>query len=151
VIPIFDLGGELQRQSVGRPPTQMGALVFLNACTTGALGEPGESLLGLFRSRNAAAIIGSETLLHDPPAGRFAIYFYYELMRGTSISRAIIDARRELLNKESNPMGLFYTLYGNPRLRLKHPLANVNNTIDMPAPAPAARGAGWISRFFRRS
>lgn len=153
VIPIFDLGGELERQTVGRGPTPIGALVFLNACETGALGERGENLLGLFRSRNATAIIGSETLLPDPLAGWFAIHFYYKLMRGTPISTALVDARRELLNKISNPIGLFYTLYGNPLLRVKGPLENIHRPVAnfMPSPdqQPSSRPFGWIGKVFR--
>jgi hypothetical protein len=88
-----------------------------------------------------------------PLPARFAIHFYYALMQSTPISTAVVQARRELLNKESNPIGLFYTLYGNPLLRIKHPLANTNRPLtssnSSPAPPPTSRRSGWRGGIFR--
>jgi hypothetical protein len=121
-IPIFDLGGEIEDQMGKRQePVQLATLMFLNACETGAGGLHDETLLRLFRERSPTAIIGSEALLPDTLAGSFADHFYRALLRGASVSAAMLAARRALLELFANPVGLFYTLYGNPVLRIPVP------------------------------
>lgn len=118
-ITIFDLVGEIPRQRRGRAdPVQLPALYFLNACETAASSSRAETLIGFFRKRNAAAIIASEALLPDPLAADFAVKFYEEMLQRRQVSSAIFAARRHLLIQASNPVGLFYTLFGNPMLRL---------------------------------
>jgi hypothetical protein len=118
-ITIFDLQGEIPRQRIGRSdPLQLPALYFLNTCESAASSDRAETLIGFFRKRNAAAIIASETLLPDPLAGDFAVKFYEEMLQNRQISTAVYAARRHLLAQKSNPVGLFYTLFGNPMLHL---------------------------------
>ena len=98
---------------------QFAALFFLNACETAASSDRAETLIGFFRKRNATAIIASDTLLPDPLAGEFAVKFYSELLLNRPVSSAVLAARRHLLEHASNPVGLFYTLFGNPMLHLR--------------------------------
>jgi hypothetical protein len=117
VISIFELRGELEaRQALGSR-AQFAALFFLNACETAASSHD-DTLLGFLQSRSATAIIGSETLLPDQLAGEFAIEFYREFLRSAPIGKAVLNARRRLLELFSNPVGLFYTFYGNPALQV---------------------------------
>jgi hypothetical protein len=116
---LFDLQGEISMQRVGSSgPLQFAALFFLNACETAASGTRAETLIGFFRKRNATAIIASEALLPDPLASEFAIQVYHELLLNKPISTAIFLARKYLLDHRSNPIGLFYTLFGHPMLHL---------------------------------
>jgi hypothetical protein len=120
-IGVFDLRGELEFQQVSRARAQFAALFFLNACQTAAASNYDETLLGLFFSHNATAIIGSETLLPDRLAAEFAINFYTEFLRDAPLSKAVFKARRWLVEHFDNPAGLLYTFYGNPMLRLCQP------------------------------
>jgi hypothetical protein len=121
-ITVFDLQGEISRQRVGIPGTpQFAALFFLNACETAASDTRTETLIGFVRKHNATAIIASEGLLPDPLAGEFAVRLYRELLLNKPVSAAVFTARRHLLDRRANPVGLFYTLFGNPMLCLRSP------------------------------
>jgi len=118
---VFELRGELERQYARGARAGFKALFFLNACETAATG--GDGLLAYLQSRNATAIVGSETLLPDQLAAEFAISFYTALLRNEPLSKAIFTARRNLIERFSNPAGLFYTFFGNPMLRVARPLS----------------------------
>lgn len=118
-VRVFDLRGELELQQANRTRAQFTALFFLNACQTVSAGRyEDDTLLGLLRERNATAVVGSETLLPDRLAGEFAIGFYAEFLRNASLSKAMLVARRRLLERFANPAGLFYTFFGNPLLQV---------------------------------
>jgi hypothetical protein len=114
VVDIDVLSDELYRLAFA-PFT---ALFFLNSCESAAGGNFDNSLLGLLRKRNATAIVGSETLLPDGLAGEFAIEFYRGLLRGVRVGTALLNARRRLLERFGNPVGLFYTFFGNPLMKI---------------------------------
>jgi hypothetical protein len=115
---VFDLRGEVASQQAQGTQTDFGALYFLNACQTAATGIDEDTMLAFLQSRNAAAVIGSETILPDRLAAEFAIRFYTELLRQVPLSKAVLKARRKLIERFSNPAGLFYTSYGNPILHV---------------------------------
>jgi len=117
-IDILSLRGEFESQHPRGAPSPFNALFFLNACETAVGGNYENSLLSFFRDRKATAILGSETLLPDPIAGKFAIEFYKGLLHDRlSVGKAVLRARRRLIERYNNPAGLFYTLFGNPLLQ----------------------------------
>jgi CHAT domain len=103
------------------PSRNMRPLVFVNACGTskmdpdGALSLPDLFLGPLLCSRG---FIGTETTMSDPVAMEFATWFYERLLHGAPIGRALHDSRRRLVEEFRNPLGLFYTCYAHPELRI---------------------------------
>jgi hypothetical protein len=118
-IDIFELRGELEAKLPPRAPSPFAALFFLNTCESAAGGSYGNTLLGFLQDRKATAILGSETSLPDRLAGEFAIEFYRGLLRSVPVGKAVLEARRRLLERYGNPVGLFYTFFGNPLLQVK--------------------------------
>jgi hypothetical protein len=117
-VDIFQLRGAFEAKQTPRAATPLAALFFMNTCESGAGGNYDNTMLGFLQDRNATAILGSETLLPDRLAGEFAIEFYRGLLRGIPVGEAVVNARRRLLERFGNPVGLFYTFYGNPMLRV---------------------------------
>jgi hypothetical protein len=120
-IDILSLRGEFESRQKPGAPSPFNALFFLNACQTAAGGNYENSLLGFLHDRRATAILGSETLLPDPISGKFAVEFYEGLLRSVPLGKAVLRARRRLIERYNNPIGLFYTLIGNPLLQVNEP------------------------------
>jgi hypothetical protein len=97
------------------------AIVFLNACESAKTDEVGESLLDMLLRHGYQNVITGETLLPDRVAAAFAICFYNALFQGVSFGDAVLQARRELVFRFSNPAGLLYTAFGDPDLQLRVP------------------------------
>jgi hypothetical protein len=117
-VRLWSLRGELGLQDDAEPAIAgERPLIFLNACETAAPRMGGETLVDLLSQFGYGDIIGSETLMPDGIAGKFAAYFYAALLRQpTIISKAILQARLDLIAHNNNPAGILYTLYGNPGL-----------------------------------
>lgn len=92
-------------------------VVFLNACGSGTIHHTG-SFCRLFLSNGNRAVIGTETLVPDQFAAEFASHFYDRLVRrGETAGTALVNAKRAMLLGYRNPLGLLYSLYGEPDLR----------------------------------
>jgi len=116
-VRVIELAGEISRRRVLDDPRRpFQTLYFLNACSSGSLRTEGTTLMSVFQRRGAAALIGSETLMPDRLAGEFAVGFYEALLANQTLSLSVSKARRRLLELYGNPVGLFYTFYGNPNL-----------------------------------
>ena len=57
----------------------------------------------------------------DSIAGKFAVEFYQGLLRSVPLGKAVLRARRRLIERYNSPAGLFYTLIGNPLLQVNEP------------------------------
>ncbi|MDI5929027.1 CHAT domain-containing protein [Rhizobium leguminosarum] len=118
LIRVFDLRAEFARQrQTATQPVPM--FVFLNACQTASANRSSDGLLAFFQRNGVSAVIGTETWLPDRLAAQFAINLYTSLFRGQRLGRATVEARRRLLERFRNPVGLFYTLLGNPLIQAK--------------------------------
>ena len=120
-INIALLRGEFESRLESGATAPFNALFFLNACQTVAGGNYENSLLGFLYDRKATAVLGSETLLPDSIAGKFAVEFYQGLLRSVPLGKAVLRARRRLIERYNSPAGLFYTLIGNPLLQVNEP------------------------------
>jgi len=120
-------GGKVSARDVlemsGSQP--MPALVFSNACHSGQTEEwsleenYSDEIFGLanaFLLTGVQHYIGTFWEILDEPSAFFAIHFYGELMRGASIGRSLLQARRHLIKKygEETIVWGSYMLYGDP-------------------------------------
>jgi hypothetical protein len=99
-------------------------LVFLNACGTGASASgflPALPYLFLVDIGNRG-FIGTQTLIPDLVAAEFSRRFYYHLLLGRTLGLAFYEAKQDLLKRHRNPMGILYSAYANPDLRVSQPV-----------------------------
>jgi hypothetical protein len=99
--------------------------VFLNACGSGDLDPAGaNSFPELFLKKDFGFLgfIGTETIIPDEFAGLFSEVFYEYLLAGMSIGDALRAARWNLLKLHHNPLGIVYSLYAEPEIRVRHPV-----------------------------
>jgi hypothetical protein len=61
--------------------------------------------------------IGTETNVPDAFAANFSRYFYSGLLNGLNLGEAIYEAKWAML-KNCNPLGILYTNYADPELRV---------------------------------
>ena len=102
----------------GRPAEM--PLVVMNACgasrmsSTGALSFP-----WFFLKNENRGFVGSNVEVPDDIAAEFAIAFYTRFIRQREpFGLAFHQARHHLLNRYGNPLGISYSAYGNPDLRI---------------------------------
>ena len=122
-VTIQELLGEISGfpQRLGRPTA---GLVFLNACGSSKMTPIGVASfpsLFLFNLENEA-VVGTETPIPDEFATEFATEFYRQFVQGVSMGEALHRARWTMLKVHKNPLGILYTAYGNPGLRVRKPI-----------------------------
>jgi hypothetical protein len=100
-------------------------LVLLNGCGTGDYGpESYISLIDDFRAAGASGVIGTECPVPEMFAEPYAIALLGRLFRGEPLGQAMLAVRRELLQKNLNPLGLVYSLYAAHEIALTVPVAH---------------------------
>lgn len=110
------------------PPPDVGLLlegqplVIFNACETGGGGlraMNNNGFVGALTRAGARAVVVTETPVWNNFAYHFAGDVFKGLMDGRPVSAALRDARLRHLREWGNPLGLIYTLYGNPSARME--------------------------------
>jgi hypothetical protein len=97
-----------------RPPRP---LVFMNACDTSTINpSSAASFVQLFLENGNRGFIGTETRIPDQVAAAYSRIFYNHLLDGRTVGDAMHQAKWDLLRQFKNPLGVLYTLYGNPDL-----------------------------------
>src|SRR5262249_16558101 len=131
-VTIGDLRGyfhELARKSERRAGTGRAArrpLVFLNACR-GAQVRPGaitsfpHFFLHPKKGCGSRGVIGTEANVPDYFAAAFSELFYLYLLSGDNLGEAIFNTKRHLLREQVNPLGILYTIYAYPNIRVQLP------------------------------
>lgn len=101
-------------------------LVFLNACASAEVqADDRATFTKFFLDNEYLGVLGTLCDISGPVAAHFANVFYEHLLRRvpadkvTSVGQAMYKARRHLLEVHRNPMGLLYSYYGNPDLRVE--------------------------------
>jgi hypothetical protein len=73
-----------------------------------------------FLDQESLGVVGTLCDISDDVAAHFAAVFYEALLRGRTVGEAMYDARWHLMDRHRNPLGLLYTFYGNPDLKVTH-------------------------------
>jgi hypothetical protein len=98
--------------------------LFLNACGTAIPPlESRVSFTDFFLRQQSLGVVGTLCDISNEVAAHFAAVFYEALLRGSSVGEAMYAARWHLMDRHRNPLGLLYTYYGNPDLRVARPQA----------------------------
>lgn len=106
-------------------------LIFLNSCGSSDLDPAGSGSfpeLFLKRDHGFKGFIGTETSMPDDFAAKFSEYFYENLLGGYSLGHALWQTRWQLLSLYQNPLGLLYTLFAEPEIRVRKPV--LANSLD---------------------
>jgi WD40 repeat protein len=107
------VGGPLARGVAASAP-----LVFMNACHS-ALRDVAltrtDGWADRFLELGAGAFVGANWEVHDALASTFACTFYGEIKSGSTLARAVLQARQSIRNSApGNSTWLAYSLYSNP-------------------------------------
>jgi hypothetical protein len=97
-------------------------IVVLNACETGTGGtEPlnNNGFIGSLLRAGAGAVFVTEAPVWRNFAFHFGRDLVDEIHAGHPMSAALHAVRLRHLELQGNPLGLFYSLYGNPTLRME--------------------------------
>ncbi len=88
-------------------------VIFVNTCELAQVWNGiGSSFIGLFLTRGARAVVGTESTIPVVFAAAFGQSMLSRLFEGESIGAALLNARRELVELHNNPLGLAYSVYG---------------------------------------
>jgi hypothetical protein len=111
---------ELSAIFFGRKTSNVGPLVFLNACGSSKITPEGLlSFPSLFLRIGSRGVIGTETAIPDLAAAEFAREFYTLFFKGLTLGEALFEARMRLLRTRFNPIGALYSAYANADLRIR--------------------------------
>lgn len=99
-------------------------LIFLNACESSKILPKAQFSFPKFFLQDVknCGFIGSEIAIPDEFASYFTRLFYEYLLKGYGIGEAVFIARRRMLEVYKNPLGILYKMYGDPYLRVTHPI-----------------------------
>lgn len=101
---------------------RMRPLIFLSACGSATVDPAGAgSFPDLFLKRNLGffGFIGTQATIPDAFAAAFAQAFYEYLLDGWDIGCALHASRWKLLSEQGNPLGILYSLYAEPEIRIQ--------------------------------
>ncbi|MGN8070964.1 CHAT domain-containing protein [Mucilaginibacter sp. 22184] len=97
-------------------------LIFMNACAAAKISPVGvSSFPKLFHQNGNRGFIAPEIPVPDELAYQFSVLFYGYLVKGEILSFAIHKARKDILRSMNSPLGIIYTIYANPSLRVDRP------------------------------
>jgi hypothetical protein len=106
------------QQAAGRRP-----LIFLNACGSAHINPAGAGSFSEMFLKNQfgyLGLIGTEATIPDHFASAFTKAFYEDVLQGEEIGEALYNARWKMLQAHNNPLGLLYTIYAEPEIRISH-------------------------------
>jgi len=96
-------------------------LIFLNACGSSVVDPSGvTSFPELFLEHGSCGFIGTEAAIPDEVSEAFSAQFYSAFMEGRPLGMAVQLAKMRLLRDHRNPLGILYTIYANPDMRVQN-------------------------------
>jgi len=113
---ITDIAGHFNR---GRRPAEM-PLVVMNACGASRISAASSlSFPWFFLKNDNRGFVGSDIEVPDDIAAEFSTAFYtHFILARMPLGRAFHVARNHLLAKFGNPLGISYSAYADPDLRV---------------------------------
>jgi CHAT domain-containing protein len=112
------------------------ALIILNACLTGTI-NPLSTMSNwaiFFKRKGAKGVVATEFEVPDWFAAEFITEVYKYLLQGKTIGEAMLVARQQFL-EQGNPLGLAYSLYAPPSLRIVEPQHAAPLPLNVTRPA----------------
>lgn len=96
-------------------------LVFFNACGSSVIYPTcATSFPELILRNGNRGFIGTQTSIPDKFAAAFSKQFYIALLQGHSVGSALHKAKWQLIERHRNPLGILYTLYGDPDISVEN-------------------------------
>ena len=92
-------------------------VVFLNGCETGTAGffaTTNQDFVGTFLRMGSSAVIATEAPVWTFFGYSFGLDLLREIRSGTPIASALLNIRKQYLDQAKNPLGLIYTIFGQP-------------------------------------
>jgi hypothetical protein len=140
-VTIGELGAHLRdlarRSKSDKAATAAGRrpLVFLNACRSAQIHAGAVTSFPLFfmdpeSGCGSRGVVGTEARVPDYFAAALSQLFYRYLLSGATLGEALYRAKWDLLEKSRfqvahNPLGLLYTNYADPNIRVRTPNSTV--------------------------
>ncbi|MET4046065.1 hypothetical protein ABIC03_007804 [Bradyrhizobium sp. RT6a] len=124
-ISLFELKAALHQVRKAHPKSATPSgnpLIFLNACGSSMSSPRGLPTFPRTFSASHRAVIGTETKIPDQVAASICEAFYVSLLGGSTAGQSLHHARWHLVDFHHNPLGILYTLHGDPGLRVSHPI-----------------------------
>ncbi|MGP3989335.1 CHAT domain-containing protein [Streptomyces sp. 3N207] len=119
-VTLGELGEDLVTAARDERADEQLPLVVMNAC--GAARMHATSSLSfpfLFLKNRNRGFVGSDVEVPDDVAAAFSQALYEPfLLRGLPLGRSLMEARNSLLHTFNNPLGIVYSAYADPQLRL---------------------------------
>jgi hypothetical protein len=95
-------------------------LVILNACEAGNLNPLyTSSFARAFLSHGARGVVATECVVPDAFAADFAEKLYGDLLAGKPLGESLLATRKYFFEEHRNPLGLLYSMYARPSIRLE--------------------------------
>ena len=103
-------------------------LIFLNTCGSARICPFGVISFPEFflKHNHSIGFLGTEINIPDTFASNFTKIFYYFFLQGYSLGEALYKTKWFFIEKYNNPLGILYTIYGNPNIRVKRKVTTVN-------------------------
>jgi photosystem II stability/assembly factor-like uncharacterized protein len=94
-------------------------LVVMNTCESGNLDSLRISgFAPSFLKRGAGGVVATESKIPATTVGAFTELLYERLLAGDTLGRSLLAVRRTLWETTQNPVGLLYSMYAPPHLKL---------------------------------
>jgi hypothetical protein len=118
-ISITTLGNELATSPNRKAVTVDRPLIFLNACRGNFYPFTTESAVQVLLRNGNRGMISTAQRVPDDAAAELATFFYERLLDGDcSASQALLYAKWQLIGTRACPLGILYSYYGRPDLRV---------------------------------
>ena len=118
-LPLADLQHDLMIARKKHKVTGVRPLVFFNACRGNFYPFMTESAVRVLLRNGNRGMISTAVQVPDRVAAKLALYFYERLLDGgCTAPEALLYAKWTLLQTKGNPLGLLYSYYGIPGLRV---------------------------------
>jgi hypothetical protein len=111
---------DLKRAIGAEIPLRALPIVFINACESVAVNTYDyDKFIEAFSDLGIRGLLGTEAEVDIETAKDFALKFFDQLFKRKKIGDILYSLRRDFLNRQNNPIGFFYSYFGNPSVHLK--------------------------------
>ncbi|HEX2744866.1 MAG TPA: CHAT domain-containing protein [Streptosporangiaceae bacterium] len=118
-ISLDSLGEELEEAENREDITAHRPLIFFNACRGSFYPFTTESVVGVLLRNGNRGMVSTAVRVPDDAAAELGQFFYERLLDGDcSVPEALLYAKWKLIYLRACPLGILYSYYGRPDLRI---------------------------------